>query len=348
MSYSHSPRPSQASQNSLRHAYALDPVTPTHSPHHSIHSSISSRTPVHTLSIHEYRKQQNTPTPHFGTPPGKSLRRKPAASALCEVERVSSKAHTPVSATRAPLHPLHFSQSAHQLTAHQPLPPSPPHFDNQRVVSDLSFRSQSADPTGLGGTSLGVQLSRDLGSVSFRSDSTGKVSNFKSIKRLPKPHPFPTGHARISPPPLASATVARSRLSPLRPISYLDSEAQFSSDAQATPTPSTFSLPRFPQPPHVIDPSLSPPIDENAPPPPRLSNYTATAPATPPATPAVIHYRGTSFDLVNPHDSLLFHDIVTPSRDLDSTDYLLSPSSEDPLVDSDTVSHSASEGPSIH
>jgi hypothetical protein len=343
MSYSHSPRPSQASQNSLRHVYALDPVTPIHSPHHSIHSSISSRTPVHTLSIHEYRKQQNTPTPQSGTPPGKSLRRKPAASALCEIERVSSISRTPVSATRAPLRPLHFSQSAHQLTAHQPLPPTPAYGDNQRGVPDLSFRSQSADPTVSGATGLGSQLSRDLGNVSFRSEATGKVSNFKSIKRLPKPEPFATGYALNPPSSLAFVNLARSRLSPLRTISYSDAELQLSSDSQTTPTPSTFSLARFPQPPHVIDPSLSPPIDDNAPSPPRLSNYTATAPATPPATPAVIHYRGTSFDLVNPHDSLLFHDIVTPSRDLDSTDCLLSPSSEDPLVDSDIVSYSALE-----
>jgi hypothetical protein len=338
ISYSHSPRPSQ---NSLRRAYALDPVTPIHSPHHSIHSSTSSRTPVHTLSIHEYRKQQNTPTPQFRTPPGKSLRRKPAASALCEVERVSSISRTPVSATRPALRPLHVSQSAHQLTAHQTLPPSPPHFDNQRGVSDLSFRSKSVNPTDSGGPGLGYQSSRGLGSVSFRSDSTGKVSNFKSIKRLPKPQPFATGYAQNYPPPLASVTLARSRLSPLQTISYSDTEAQLSSDAQTTPTPSNFSISRFPQPPHAVNPSLSPPIDENAPPLPRLSNYTTTAPATPPTTPAVVHYRGTSFDLVNPHDSLLFHEIVTPSRDLDSTDYLLSPSSEDPLVDSDIVSPSA-------
>ncbi|KAF3038005.1 hypothetical protein E8E12_008710 [Didymella heteroderae] len=44
------------------------------------------------------------------------------------------------------------------------------------------------------------------------------------------------------------------------------------------------------------------------------------SPITPPATPATIHYRGASFDLVNPHDSLQFHDIVTPSRDLDSSE----------------------------
>jgi hypothetical protein len=338
ISYSHSPQPSH---NSLRRAYALDPVTPIHSPHHSIHSSTSSRTPVHTLSIHEYRKQQNTPTPQSGTPSGKSLRRKPAASALGEVERVSSISRTPVSATRAPPRPLHISQSAHQLTAHQTLPPSPPHFDNQRGISDLSFRSQSTNPIDSGGASRGYQSSRDLGSVPFRSESTGKVSNFKSIKRLPKPQPFATSYAQNFPPPLASVTLARSRLSPLQTISYSDQEAQLSSDAQTTPTPSTLSISRFPQPPHVVNPSLSPPNDENAPQSSCLSNYTTTTPATPPTTPAIIHYRGTSFDLVNPHDSLLFHDIVTPSRDLDSTDYLLSPSSEDPLVDSDMVSPSA-------
>ncbi|KAF2798942.1 hypothetical protein K505DRAFT_346220 [Melanomma pulvis-pyrius CBS 109.77] len=317
MPYSHSPR---LSQNSLRRAYALDPATPVHSPHHSVHSSTSSRTPLHTLSIHEYRKQQNTPTAssYSGTPAGKTLRRKPAASALNEVERVPSISRTPLSVSRAPLRPLHFSQSAHQLTAHQRLPPSPPHFSQQQDLPDHLFRSQTAEPRDID------QSPNVTHSLSFRSDSTGKVSNFKSIKRLPKPQPFATGFAQNT--PLAFATSARS-LSPPRATSFSDLEPQLSSDAQ---TPSTFSLSRFPQPPHVIDPSLSPPIDENAPPPPRMStSYTTTAPATPPATPAVIHYRGTSFDLVNPHDSLLFHDIVTPSRDLDSTDYLLLQSPED-------------------
>lgn len=71
--------------------------------------------------------------------------------------------------------------------------------------------------------------------------------------------------------------------------------------------------------------------DENVPPP-LSSNFSTTAPATPPATPAVIHYRGASFDLVNPHDSLLFHDIETPTRDLDSIEYSPSRSAEEPLL----------------
>ncbi|KAF2713579.1 hypothetical protein K504DRAFT_472885 [Pleomassaria siparia CBS 279.74] len=310
--YSHSP---QLPHNSLQHAYALDPATPVHSPHHSIHSSTSSRTPIHTLSIHEYRKQQNTPTSQASTPSGKTLRRKPAAPALNGVERVQSIA-------RAPLRSLHFSQSAQQLTTHQPLPRSPPHLFPQQPLSDHAFRTQSAEPRIPGGIGPRYQSTGHVDhGPSLRSNNPAKVSNFKPIKRLPKPSTKGSAQSPLHSPP-AIVTSVRSRLSPLQTTSYSNPETQFSSDTQTTP--STFSLSRFPQPPHAFNPSLSPPIDENAPPPPYLSTtYTTTAPATPPATPAVIHYRGASFDLVNPHESLLFHDIVTPSRDLDSTDYPL-------------------------
>lgn len=81
------------------------------------------------------------------------------------------------------------------------------------------------------------------------------------------------------------------------------------SNAQTPPTP---SLSRFPQPPRFV--TLRETEREKA------ISFTSTAPATPPATPATIHYRGASFDVMNPHDSLQFHDIVTPSRDLDSSE----------------------------
>lgn len=63
-------------------------------------------------------------------------------------------------------------------------------------------------------------------------------------------------------------------------------------------------------------------------------SYSSTAPVTPPATPAIIHYRGASFDLVNPHDSLLLHDIVTPSQEFDSSDYLALRTSEEIFAES--------------
>jgi hypothetical protein len=84
----------------------------------------------------------------------------------------------------------------------------------------------------------------------------------------------------------------------------------------------------------LLDLSFSPPNEENGV---SLLNlgFATTAPATPPATPAVVHYRGTSFDVVNPHDSLLLHDIETPLRDSDSPEYYPTRSSAEPLFESE-------------
>ena len=92
------------------HTRVADPATPVHSPHHSVHSSASSRLSLRNLTLHEYRKQQNSPASQ-ATPPGKTLRRKAAASGLKEIERVPSLSRTPLSAARAPPRPLHLSQS---------------------------------------------------------------------------------------------------------------------------------------------------------------------------------------------------------------------------------------------
>lgn len=287
-----------------------NPMTPVHSPHHSVTSSASSRTPVHILTIHEYRKQQHTPTlSQTGTPLGKTLRRKPAALALNDIERAPSLSHSTRSGSGPPLRPLHFSQSAYQLNSDC----SP--FQQQTPL-ELSHRSQSAEPR--------VQA----GSISstFTGDSSSKVRQFKSRKRLPKP---PVTRGSVFPPISANAKPTLPRQSTPPAVPRFPTELSHSSGAQTTPTASTFSLSRFPYPPHQIDPSLSPPHDEREPAHVDPLNFATTAPATPPATPAIIHYRGASFDLVNPHDSLLLHDIVTPSRDLDSSEYVTLHSSGD-------------------
>lgn len=326
-----SPSPRLSSQQQqYRHAY--NPATPVHSPQHSLHSSTSSRTPLHTLTLHDYRKLQNTPTSQTANRPGKTLRRKPAAAALNELERVPSVSRTPISGSRLASRPLHLSQSAYQLSAHQPLPPSPPEFFEHTELLNQSFRSQSAEPRSSGASGFELSASFEAGK---------KVSNWKPIKRLPKPRPaWPETHTSLARSPAHTAAVTP--LPPLRtkPISL--TENAHSSCTQTTP--STFSLSNFPHPPHVIGPSLSPPNDENVPP--HLNtSFATTAPVTPPATPAVIHYRGTSFDLVNPHDSLLFHDIVTPSRDLDSSDYLPLRSSEELLLQSEVCALIPTAGP---
>jgi hypothetical protein len=299
----HSQSPRLSEPPSLR-MHPGNPMTPVHSPHHSVTSSASSRTPVHVLTIHEYRKQQHTPTlSQTGTPSGKTLRRKPAALALNDIERAPSVSHSTRSAPGPSLRPLHFSHSAYHLdSGHLPL--------QQPPLPELSLRSQSAEPR--------VQTA-SISSIST-ANSSGKVRQFKSRKRLPKP-PATTGPVLFSP-PLANVKSTQTRQSPRPAVLSFSTDRSHSSGAQTTPTPSTFSLSRFPHPPHRIDPSLSPPHDEREPIRVDALGFATTAPATPPATPAIIHYRGASFDLVNPHDSLLLHDIVTPSRDFDSSEYL--------------------------
>lgn len=101
------------------------------------------------------------------------------------------------------------------------------------------------------------------------------------------------------------------------PLGFLAEESN-SSDAISTPA---LSLSRFPQPPRFQ--TLRETEREKA------ISLATIAPVTPPATPATIHYRGTSFDLVNPHASLPYHDIVTPSRDFDSSELLTLRSSQE-------------------
>ncbi|CAA9966914.1 hypothetical protein PTMSG1_10273 [Pyrenophora teres f. maculata] len=292
--------------------HAGNPMTPVHSPHHSVTSSASSRTPIHVLTIHEYRKQQHTPTLlRKGTPPGKTLRRKPAASTLSNIERAPSVAPPERSESAPSLRPLHFSQSAYQLRSNEL------HFE-QQLPLDWSLRSQSAVPFAKTGS---------VSSIST-TNSVSKVRYFNSRKRLPKP--FVNRDPAALPPPLANVHSAQPRRSsPPAALSLSSTERTNSREAQTTSTPSTFSVSRFPQPPRYTDPLLPPSHNEGEPTCINPRHFPTTAPATPPATPAIIHYRGASFDLVNPHDSLLLHDIVTPSRDFDSSDYLPLRTSED-------------------
>lgn len=293
--YSRSPR---------SHVYDTAPITPVHSPHHSVTSSISTRTPVHTLSIHEYRKQQNTPGSQTATPAGKTLRRKPAATVLNGVERAPSLIRANHSSTQLPPRPLQPSQSAHQLLSQRPP------FQHQSL-SDQILRSQSAEPQTQGGS---------ISSIST-TISTGKVRHFNSRKRLPKP-PAVLGFPLL-PSNVAIVKTRTSQRPQVPPPLDFSTEGSHSSDARTTHTASTFSLSRFPQPPHWTDPSLFPPHNETEQLAINARSFVSTAPATPPATPATIHYRGASFDLVNPHDSLLLHNIVTPSKEFGSSEYLL-------------------------
>lgn len=310
--YSHSQSPRDPERAPPR-MHAGSPMTPVHSPHHSLTSTVSSRTPIHTLTIHEYRKQQNSPSlARKGTPPGKTLRRKPSAFALSGIERTGSVPPSAGSDCGPLQRSLHFSQSAHQLK------PSLLSFQ-QQTQPDLPLRAQTTEPH------------RQTGSISSLSTagSSSKVRYFNSRKRLPRP-PATTGLVTSAPlhVNVRSAQVRRPRPAPLS----LSTEHARSVDAQTTAS-SSFSLSQFPKPPHELSSLLSPLEDERESTHINPQSFAATKPATPPATPATYHYRGTSFDLVNPHDSLLLHDIVTPPRDFDSSDYFLVPTSDDESVE---------------
>jgi hypothetical protein len=321
---SHSPRVSGgASPPTHAHAHGAAFITPVHSPHHSVTSSISSRTPVHTLSIHEYRRQQNTPNSQTVTPLGRTLRRK-AAAPLLNPSEGDTTARERRSDSQSSLRPLHSSRSAHQLHSHR----SP---FQQQLFTDQLIRAQSAEPRAQGGS---------VSSISTTT-STGKVGHFKSRKRLPKP-PAAIG-SLPAPSNLAVVKPSLPRRPPLPAALDLPTQGSQSSGTRTPHTASTFSLSRFPKPPHLTDPSLSPPHNdsEHA----RISalSYVSAAPATPPATPATLHYRGASFDLVNPRDSLLLHDIVTPSRDFDSSEYLPIFTTEGAFKDLEDVCFSAAQ-----
>ena len=300
----HSLSPQVSDPASPRH-HVLGPITPLHSPHHSAHSLASLRTPLHTLSIHEYRKQQNTPLSRTTTPSGKTLRRKAATSALNEIERVPSVKLSQRHNSHLSSRPLHLSYSAHQLASQDQL------FGIQ-PISDQVLRSQSAEPRVQGNSISSV----------VTANFYGRLRQFGSRKRLPRP-PASTGSGLHPSSQLPVRPTRQIRATLPAPLSFLTDEPNLS-EIQTITTPSTFSLSRFPQPPHFETPRET--LREKA------VSFVTTAPATPPATPATIHYRGASFDLVNPHASLQYHDIVTPSRDFDSSELLpLRSAQESPL-----------------
>lgn len=169
--YPHSQSP-WASDRASPRLHAGNPMTPVHSPHHSLTSTVSSRTPIHTLTIHEYRKQQHTPTlaRKETPPPGKTLRRKPAAPALSDIERAASVPPSTWPDSGLPQRSLHFSQSAHQLKPTL-------HAFHQQTRPELPFRAQSTEPR---------QQTGSISSLSTTSSSS-KVRYFNSRKRLPRP-----------------------------------------------------------------------------------------------------------------------------------------------------------------
>lgn len=294
------------------------PVTPIHSPHQSL-SSTPSRTPVHTLTLHEYRKQQNTPSPQSITP-GRRLKRKAAASGLNAIERIPPAPGTPVQ---------HFppsSQARQQSdcrTGKTALQRSPSFTSLLATSQHQPFGSSSSAPQDPGGTNSDYP-STDEAEGFYRSGEhfkTFKKRTFKPIKHLPRP--LPLSARPPVPSPLRSDTSTENLLS-----------------SAGLTTGSTLSLSSFPQPPRFEE--AVPLTQAGEPASPRVNiSITTTAPATPPETPAVVHYRGASFDLVNPHQSLYLHNIETPAdRDADFVDYFQVRPSNELLRGPDTVQQS--------
>jgi hypothetical protein len=75
------------------HHRPLTPITPVHSPHPSNGSSIRTRTPGQ-LSLHEYRKQQVTPSPP-AIQGQRAVKKKRAASGLNRSERTPAESASP-------------------------------------------------------------------------------------------------------------------------------------------------------------------------------------------------------------------------------------------------------------
>jgi hypothetical protein len=109
------------------HHRPLTPITPVHSPHPSNASSIRTRTPGQ-LSLHEYRKQQVTPSPP-ALQGQRSVKKKRAASSLNRSERTPAESASPV------LYPSFHTLSTPPLT---PSLVAPANFNLHRPLPNAS------------------------------------------------------------------------------------------------------------------------------------------------------------------------------------------------------------------
>ncbi|KAL0264386.1 hypothetical protein SLS55_000335 [Diplodia seriata] len=295
------------------HERVATPVTPTHSPQPSIRStsSVRSYTPIHSLSLHDYRKQQGSPrTPE--PPGGRRLKRKAAATRLNASER----------------EPLLHRPNPPQLP---PSPPSTAHSEpNRREPSSSftalrvsSFRSlpalQQRPSLGLRDIARLNASSADLPPVNAsRTPALPRDFGLGSRKRLPRPKDIEIRR------PLATS-----------PIPTEPSSVDLLETAGLAST-STFTLSKFPfpEPPQPRPLNVWPRESHPAP--------TSSLLDTPPATPALLHFRGTSFDVVNPHNSLYLSNLETPADQDEPNDYFYR-SSLDQLLPADMSPESAAD-----
>lgn len=323
------------------------PITPQHSPKSS-YGSAGFRTPVHTLTLHEYRKQQRSPSPVMEPTPSRKLRRKGGASGgLRSIERLPPRPPTPEEEEKEDVFPLSrpfetpprlrssngqgrdlssiFSDyaalggtSPSSLTNRGSLPNS--------VVYGRPHKTQSPPPSSFFSLTYlnhqpSTSSSDDLESLYRAYESPAKsVASFKSIKKLPRPDGI-------------RVVTSRGSFIPSDPNISVTSFVHPKQRHDSVNTPEISSS-RFPSPPSRLNPNAVSAAEEEALPLAALGPATITPPSTPPPStppPVVVHHRGASFDLINPHLSLNLDNIETPEHESSA---LFHASSVDSLADS--------------
>ncbi|KAL9092568.1 MAG: hypothetical protein Q9165_004372 [Trypethelium subeluteriae] len=269
----------------------------------------------HTLTLHEYRKKQQIPSPPLAGPV-KRVKRKPGTPDLNANGHI--KTRPPLSPSVASNHSLELSPSPWP-SEHVHGPPtrgfdvfaalnssdSVPSFTS--LLESYYDRSNSAPP-------LTSNLSDPSKSVysgeSFITPEKTRARHFKPSKRLPRPttqRGLRFSHSSITPSPLR---LANSRLT-----------TRFTSPPRETNHSSSFAISKFsfPEPPSPPHASLPQGHAETAA---TTNTQRSSADQQEAKTPTTLHFRGVSFDVVNPHNSLNLHNIETPAdRDADLSDY---------------------------
>ncbi|MBE7180015.1 MAG: hypothetical protein INR71_02210, partial [Terriglobus roseus] len=284
--------------------------TPVHTPQHSL-SSTKSHTPGgHRLSIHEYRKQQATPpSPPSAASSDRRLKRRRGASGLNGVQRnasLASSARPSMESSRSLRSLLPAREVAGPTSFFSHIPPP-------------SLASSSPDFRSFPGQSrLPLVFSPDLAAEGNIAGE--RTRNFRPIKHLPRKElsqpeqvfatislsPFEAvqgGPALVARPATTSPTVPSARFSQLPRRTGSAQSALAATQAGITHQTLQLPIPSPQQPPHS-------------------------------APPTVLHYRGVSFDLVNPHHSLNLSRIETPDlRHSDPPDYFQAlPNADSPLL----------------
>ncbi|KAK7540834.1 uncharacterized protein J3D65DRAFT_691900 [Phyllosticta citribraziliensis] len=254
------------------HQRSATPITPLHSPRPSLHSQSSVTSHPQSLSLHEYRKQLSLPcTPDLVG--SKRVKRKTAASSLKSTNQ--SPRVTFAEQNQLPVGDQVPSVRRPSGDEAQPLlaPPSP-----ASLLLDASCREHASDASNAPLQGKNNLLERPL---SF-------AKKLGSRKRLPRPDKINLVHAR----PRASFYSENSSIDLLSSAGWSDS--------------STFTLSKypFPQPPSHVNLERVSGVNILPASPHLPQDVTFTLPDTPPATPATLHYRGASFDVVNPRKSL--------------------------------------------